>query len=511
MAYQVYCDGYLMHDARDEENYMLIDPVVTVAANACGEMEFHILRSHQHYGKMRTMRSIFTVVQDNAVIFRGRMTNESIDFDNISTIHVEGILACLNDTIVAPFDAAKLSGANKVEAFLKHVIEQHNEQTSDWQQLQLGNVTVTDENGALNGKTDGDMTAWEAIKTRLFESALGGFLLVRYAADGTYVDYMPEFTQVSSQRIMFGNNLLDMVRESDSSETYTAMKPRGAKSITISSLTDGDLDGGLRKKGAFVYSVDGVAKYGWRCAPVQDSRFDKVTSKTALRNQAAKYLREQSSLLNNSITVQAVDLHFTDAQIASFRVGTSIITDAPAHGIVNQAYPLTQMEIHLDAPQDTKITLNSTRRTMSGYGNSADSVIAEQIAGITEEVNSAVSDYMTSTELTEHAAADASLSSGTSYVSLKASVTLQPGTYIIIGVARFGSGSGRRGLVLNVGGETLASSGVIAPGTSNGATRLQTVSVVRLDAETAVALYGFQNSGSSIDVDNKVIRCFKLA
>ena len=43
--YQVFCDGKVLHDMRDE-NYMLLSPKITQELNKTGNFDFEILSAH---------------------------------------------------------------------------------------------------------------------------------------------------------------------------------------------------------------------------------------------------------------------------------------------------------------------------------------------------------------------------------------------------------------------------------------------------------------------------------
>lgn len=375
--YQIQCDDHILYDPRDDE-LILLNPKCKLAVNTVGEGSFTILNNHPFYDQLQKLKSIFEIRQDNQAIFRGRMTNDSKDFYNRLDVDLEGVLAFTNDSIIPPFafpdefpDAA--SSPNMVEYLLGWFLEQHNAQVQPWQQLKLGKVTVTDPNNYITRSSTAYMKTWDALKSKLFNSEIGGYLVPRYEDDGTYVDYLNEFELTNTQRITFGENLLDLVNATDASETYSAILPLGSEmedtegnkhQLTLENLPDGDLTDDLVKEGKFIYSKTAVEECGWICVPPDESTWDDVGDATNLRNKAIEYLTGTAMMLSNTITIKAVDLSFTDEEIQSFRIYRNILVNSPKHGVTDAVYLLTQLDIDIMNPQNTTITIGDTVRTL---------------------------------------------------------------------------------------------------------------------------------------------------
>lgn len=397
--YQINCDGSILYDPRDED-LILLNPRCKLEVNTVGEGSFTILSNHPCYDKLKKLKSIFEVRQDDQVIFRGRMTNDTRDFHNRLDVDLEGVLAFTNDSIIPPFnfpeDFPDATGAtNIVEYFLRWVVEdQHNGQVEDWQKLHVGNVTVTDPNNYITRSSDSYQSTWEVLKSKLFESGLGGYLCIRYEEDGNYIDYLESFEQTNSQPITFGENLLDLTKESDASDTYSAILPLGAADdagvrLTLESLEDGDLTDGLVKKGKFIYSETAKGEHGWICVPVSESTWDDVTTVENLKANAVAYLSGVAMLFSNTITIKAVDLYFTDDQIQSFRIYQNILVNSPVHGVVNASYPLTQLDIDILNPQNTTITIGDTVRTLIDINNTKQTNSTTKVEQVIQQTTTA--------------------------------------------------------------------------------------------------------------------------
>jgi len=420
--YTVKCDGNPLLDTRDEE-LILVKPRVKVEVNTVGEGSFTIYNNHPYYGGLQKMKSVFEVADENGVLFRGRMTDDTRDFDNGKTVDLEGLMAYFNDSIVRPFafpddflnDADyKAAAASEdktavIAFFLGWLIEQHNAQVEEFQRLRLGTVTVEDPNNTITRSESSYKKTWEILRTKLFESSLGGYLCIRYeyeydedgnAVPVNYVDYLAKFTETNSQDIVFGENLLDLTHESDASGIYTAIIPFGAEieekaaedseetiktTVTIKDLPNGDITDDIVKDGDTLYSKSGVALYGKIYAPVDESTWKDVTIADNLLTKGANLLTEKGIKLTDTVEITAADLHFTDEEIRSFRIYRNIRVFSNPHEI-SDTYELTKLDIPLLTPQDTKITVGVTKLTLTDLNGKQQSTAIERIEAAEKDI-----------------------------------------------------------------------------------------------------------------------------
>ena len=400
--YKITCDGLPILDSRHED-YIVLEPKVTVETNTVGECTFKIYSDHPHYNDLHSLKSTFEVSDENGVIFRGRMTNNTRDFYNGKAVDLEGSMAFFNDSMVKPFVfpddfSGTSSSGNMVAYFLNWLIENHNSQVQEFQKFKLGNVTVTDPNNYLSRSNEKIASTWQVLKEKLFESSLGGDLCIRYEADGNYIDYLADFEEINEQAIIFGENLLDMKYETDASTTYSAIIPIGAdieiepetedgetitETVTLESINDGAINDDIYKitlgNGLHaLYSKTAVENYGWICCPVEDSTWDDVTDAGNLLTKASAFLSGTGMFLSNHIEATAADLHFTDAQIRSFRIYKKVRVVAKPHGVAAY-YKLTKLGLDLLNPQNTKIAVGETKKTLT------DSVVKNKAADVAKQ------------------------------------------------------------------------------------------------------------------------------
>lgn len=406
--YQITCDDYVLYDPRDDD-LIVLQPKCKLEVNTVGEASFTILSEHPYYDKLKKLKSVFEIRQDSDVIFRGRMTGDSKDFYNQTMVDLEGIIACANDTIIPPFNFPQdfpdaLTSPNIVEYFLNWVITQHNLHVESWQQIKLGTVGISQVDNYISRESKNYTSTWEILKSRLVESELGGYLVIRYEDDGNYIDYVSDFALTNTQRITIGENLLDINTQTDASQTYSAILPIGAEvenadgsksRLTLESIPDGAITDDLVKIGNYIYSKSAKINYGWVCVPIADATWDDVTLAENLKNKAVDFLTGKATHLSNTITVKAVDLSFTDDEIQAFRIYRNIIVDSPAHGLVDAVYPLSKLDIDILNPQNTDITVGDTVRTLIDTTSSSQSSTIDRIdkvADVTNNINQTVTD-----------------------------------------------------------------------------------------------------------------------
>lgn len=383
--YQIYFDGAPLYDPRMEE-LSLREASVHLAVNEAGSLSLVLDSAHPAYGRITRKKGVLELFSDGQTLFRGRVLSDTRDFYNARTVEAEGLLACLNDSAIPPHafpddwlkDSAYQSAAaegNVVAFYLGWLLDTHNAQVEEWQQIHLGSVTVTDPNNYITRSCESWATAWDTISDKLFGSALGGYLLVRYTQNGTFVDYVDELPLTNTQEIEFGENLLDLTDETDAADTYTAILPVGADGLTLHSLPDGAVNGDLVKEGYIIYSTSGRAKYGNITRIVT---WNEVTLADNLRSKAAAELAQAGVKLVETITATAVDLGLTDAEVAQLRVGRNTMVKSAPHGLT-AAYPLTTLDLDLLRPEQTQIVLGASVASLSGRTQAAEREAARNL------------------------------------------------------------------------------------------------------------------------------------
>lgn len=384
--YQVYCDGQLLHDPRMQE-YQLVSPVLSLELNKTGSFTFTQYPDHPMAGKIQKLKSIIEVKKDGAVLFRGRPLFSKEGFYRQQDYTCEGELAFLLDSRVRPFQMA-----GGVADLFTYLINQHNKQVDEYKRFKVGKVTVTDPNDYINRSNITYETTWDILNTRLLDT-LGGYLWVRHEVDGVYLDYLADFSSVSTQHITFGENLLDYARTRDGSEIATALIPLGARlkdgegnqtdeRLTIAEVNDGK---------DYVYDEAAVKRYGWIFTT---QTWDDVTQAENLKKKGLDALQEAVKMVE-TIEMTSADLSQMDKSYDDFRIGQYVLVDSPPHGIKGDRFLDTKMTLYLSDPSQNKLTFGRVRSTFTQESNHTGQTVGD-LVNRTEKIEK---DYVTSPAL----------------------------------------------------------------------------------------------------------------
>lgn len=385
--YQVYCDGQLLHDPRLQD-YQLLSPSLSLELNKTGSFTFTQYPNHPMAGLVQKLKSVIEVKKDGAVLFRGRPLSSKEGFYKQQDYTCEGELAFLLDSRVRPFEMA-----GGVTELFTYLINQHNEQVDAYKQFKVGTVTVTDPNDYINRSNVTYETTFDILKTRLLDT-LGGYLWVRHEADGVYLDYLADFSYMSTQRITFGENLLDYARTRDGSEIATALIPLGARLTdangkqTEERLTISEVNSGKD----YVYDEAAVAQYGW----IFDTQtWDDVTQAGNLKQKALEALSEKIKTVD-TIEMTAADLSQMDKSFDDFRIGQYVFVDSPPHGLNGEKFLVTKMTLNLSDPSQNRLTFGRVKSSFTEETNRDHQTVGDLISR-TETIEN---DYVTNDTVT---------------------------------------------------------------------------------------------------------------
>ncbi|MDU1598243.1 phage tail protein [Peptostreptococcus anaerobius] len=368
--YKVYCDGALIYDPGDDE-LTLLNPKVDIEVNKAGSMDFTILPGHSSYDKINKLKSHISVKQDGKEIWAGRPTDVVTDFMNRKKVHCEGELAYLNDSVQRPKEYKGVS----VIGYLNHLMDNHNAQVDDDKKFKVGVVTVRDQNDYLLRYTNWETTL-KAISEDLVDS-LGGYIFIRNENGVRYIDYLADFMHTNTQKIEFGENMLDFSKNFDTTDVVTCVIPLGARlenpkiealgeRVTIESV-----NGGVDS----IVSQEAVKLYGKISKTVV---YDDVKIPSNLLQKGTDYLKA-AQWERMTLEAKALDLHFVDGSFEQFKVGEYVRVVSKPHGM-DANFPLVKMSIKLDKVSDNTVTLGIKKNlSLSASTIEASSEIKKQL------------------------------------------------------------------------------------------------------------------------------------
>lgn len=356
MMYRVYCDSVLLYHSK-LESLKIFDASVDLELNKTGSFQFTVYPDHPHYSLIKKLKSIITVYQDDYLLFRGRVLNDTIGFYNEKMVECEGELAFLLDTIKRPFTFSGTSAD-----LFRQLIEDNNAQADEAHQFVVGTVTQSND---IEIQSDDYEQIWKICEKYLIQD---GYISVRHENGKSYIDYLNDFTTLSQQNVSFSKNLLDMKRIRKGEDIASAIIPIGKDGLTIS-----DVNGGVD----YVSDEDVVSQYGFI---VKSVKFDGIDDAEKLKTAGQAYL---SQLVNMTETIEldAADMATVDTNFSSFHIGTYVRVTSNPHGI-EQLFLVRKLSINLLDPASNKMTFGKTMTALSGDVagiSNGQGVIAQQI------------------------------------------------------------------------------------------------------------------------------------
>ncbi len=355
--YRIYADNELIYNPLIPE-YCILDGRLSISLNTVGTLTFTIPKSNPGYGRIKYMKSIITLYENDHLLFRGRVFSPSVDLYQTETVECESDLAFFNDSILEPYDFRNVS----VEQVLRTVISKHNTQVSSDRQFKLGRVTVTNDTATGNiirSSTDYTST-WSFLRDKLLKE-LGGYFFVRYQSDGVYLDYVKDLNYIASQEIVQTINLLDAKREWFSDELATIIIPLGSKIkeensddenyLTIESVNSGSKS---------IRDDTAISLYG---EITKVTHHDNITDPTNLLRAGRKDLAD-SIMLISKITLTAADLSKAGESVDAFRLGQKVQVNIPSLAIEEKML-VSSLSLDLLHPESNILSIGAEEKTMT--------------------------------------------------------------------------------------------------------------------------------------------------
>ncbi|HCD43861.1 MAG TPA: hypothetical protein DEQ64_09040 [Lachnoclostridium sp.] len=353
----VLTDGmeYMLHDIHSEDE-QIYDDELSETMGRTETFNFTIAPTHPNIDKINTFTSEIRIYQDGKVIFFGRSITPQWDMYNTNTVQCVGGLSYLADSMQAPFE---LTG--NVDNLITQLLAVHNSMVAADKQFQKGIVNVA---GTFITRT---LESYTPILDVLhnFLDGYNGYLRARKENEINYLDFVSDYGGINSQVIRFGQNILDVQKGADASELITCLIPEGdSVDITNPDGTTGSqtvdvtsVNGGKN----YIESAIGVEKWG---RIFGYAKFEGIIDPATLLQEATTYL-ENKILLPETIELNAIDLSHMDTTVDAFKMGFWTQCESKPHSL-SGIYLLKKMVRHLTAPQNDKILLGETQKTLTG-------------------------------------------------------------------------------------------------------------------------------------------------
>lgn len=361
----------VVHSPYSRKGNKILSGTIKQAQNAINEFTFVIPMQNDLYQKFIPFQSIVQVVNlyDEEVEFEGRVlsvSNKMTSTGFVQEVVCEDFLSFLHDS-TQHFQKLKNTGA---EAYLREILNQHNAQVEDYKRIYLGAVTVkslTDKPWRYLGYE----STWDTIRERIIAN-IGGYLTLRRASDGLYLDWTTSIGQNQESPIQLGRNIKSASREISFDGIATQIMPIGADENNSQNENKEEQGSDVTRKQIDISSVNGgkiwledtelVAKFGIIRKPVI---WTEIDNPQVLKNRGLQYLRNQKIALAKW-TVAAVERYLIDSRYVKFKIGnTHPILNAPLSGI--ERLQITEKKIDILNPQSVDLVIGSKSQSLSAY------------------------------------------------------------------------------------------------------------------------------------------------
>lgn len=397
----IYNNLYVTLD-EEEKKFVILNPKLTLEDSGAGSFECSIPKGNIGYDRISRVTTELIVYRQTLTgyddIWRGRIIQEDYDWLDNRSIKCEGELSYLNDSVQPQREYRTKTYAQYLDALL----QEHNQQVGNysrpgnWKQFSLG---IVDYAGIMEYIATEFETTLEAIHKIVEET--GGHLQVRWYGDTRYLDLLKDPPRTNSQIIRFGQNLFDFAKNYDNTEFCTALLPVGAviredttedesyvgpdgeevqvitegndeeeslqdKYTTIESVNDGSL---------YLENTEAVQTYGWICRKIEWTEIDNPAQ---LKELATTYLQSEQ-FDNLTLEAKIMDLQMINKNLMYIKVLDNITVISPVHGL-NKVFQVSKLEIPLDNPGDTTITLGSkSEPTLTGVNTSLNAALLDAL------------------------------------------------------------------------------------------------------------------------------------
>lgn len=340
---------------QNDADYTAYNIECYTAKGDAGYLSFTIPKSNPAWGTLVTRQTLLELKLDGESLGIYEVREVSHDINFSESVYAVGELAWLYDSIQPQAEFHDISPRD----FLRALITVHNEQCPD-HQFQVGAVDVVDSNDSLYRYTNRETTL-DDIRDKLIDR-LGGQLKLRHVGDARYIDYLTETTygQECTQRVYFGENMLDYCDSLTVSDICSSVIPLGCRldegeqignlenRLTVESVNDGK---------DYVENANLVQRFG-KVRSVQV--WDDVTVPLNLLQNAQEWLTS-TQYEHMHLTVKAIDLALTSSQFERFRTGDYVIVQADPYGL-KRRYSIQSRTYHPDAPESDTLEIGDDVR-----------------------------------------------------------------------------------------------------------------------------------------------------
>lgn len=377
MAYVVLYGDQILYDPYTDD--IIYDAKLTDQVNALSFFDFSIAPTHHLANKIAEKADLVRVYADKKILFEGYIESIEQSIEGLRSVSCTSVLAYLDDTLVRPYSTlegeAPLQPPSSVDGYFQWLIDQHNEHVlSPDRTFDVGvnQGSALDKNNYIFRESSQCPTTSDEIRSKIIDS-LGGYLLLRFENERRVLDLYADAHEANTQIMDFGENITDFTKTITVDGQYTAVRPVGGtpeatdendnpQEITIESLEDGGTsDPDIVKWKDVIYSVSGVARYGYKEMLWNNS--DIVTPKGLLDASIVALRKLLSPIL--TLDIKAVDMALFMDGYEHLICGQAVRVRSRPHG-VDEYLLVNEIDLDLQNPENTTYILGASYDSLTG-------------------------------------------------------------------------------------------------------------------------------------------------
>lgn len=347
-----------------DREYSLVEAKLSQVVGTAGELNL-TLASDNPLTNIVAERKLVTIFKNDREYWRGDIREAHSNFLNQKS------LVCIEDLA---FLGEVIKFAHSVEMtyeqYFQMLLTEYNSKVNPERQFEIGYITKTP------GKTTNFTYDTQSYLELLRAIADDYYVRVRRTDGKRYIDIvsLEEYGKSNNQPIVFGENLNDFVKESNTSWLLTAILPLGEELETesIPGITDRVTIESVNNGSKILVNQTAVERYGY----IEKIIEFEESSPESLKKEAEDYLVSNAQP-RISMDVKAVDLSWVE-NVDSYEIGDLIPIQCEPYGI-DQNISLCELETDILDPTANELTLSSTvaRRSFTDIQNNIAAEIEE--------------------------------------------------------------------------------------------------------------------------------------
>ena len=328
------------------DDHTLVDAILSLKVGSAGEFNFTVPLTNACYSDI-AYNAIITIYEDFKEIWRGDIRDIDINFDKSLVVYALEDLAWLSEEAV---DMVKITNQTYGQRFQSALATYNSNQTPK-RQFTEGVITAVTSTDTCSWAPKWEENLLDCLREYI---AKDGYVRIRREYSGNvltrYVDIvdLSDYGVQATQEIAFGSNLLDFVKEIDTTNFLNVLYPFGAE--TDNALYNDEM---VRLEGTPIQNDESISAFGRRARSV----VFETDSLNNLNRLATAYLSRYSQP-SMKIQVKAVDLGNIEL-VNRLHVGDSVRVVAHSFGIDQWNY-ITKQDLDLLNIANNQIELSDS-------------------------------------------------------------------------------------------------------------------------------------------------------